>query len=315
MGITGSMARVMLEQSRSIDLSGSVMELGRQRIYFSDREFTQWSRKINPDLAEPGINEDEPDRIMTDGEFFSRIGFSEVHSCDISQYQGSTHTVDLNEPIPPELVGRYDFVFDGGTIEHVFDQRSAFRNIFDLLKPGGRVIHFSPGTQHVDHGFYMYSPTMFHEYYSANRYVIEQEQIWKFKPTAPTKVGTWSFYEYTPGSLYWHTYTFPGPMGIFVVARKTEETLRDAVPQQGAYAINWEDLATAPGDDIGESTGVDIEAQGLNFRADLTATRSGRKNVARLKDAIKSNRVLYTIALWLYRRTPWNKMPRKIGNY
>jgi len=41
-----------------------------------------------------------------------------------------------------------------------------------LLKPGGRIIFLSPSTNHVDHGFYMFLPTLFMDYLLANGFSI-----------------------------------------------------------------------------------------------------------------------------------------------
>src|SRR5690606_17887488 len=105
--------------------------------------------------------------------FFERLGFDLVDSLDVSDFEGCTHLLDLNEPgVPQRLRGRYDALYNGGTLEHVFDVRNALRNIHDLLRPGGMVIHIVPACGWVDHGFYQISPTLLTDYYAANRFEL-----------------------------------------------------------------------------------------------------------------------------------------------
>ena len=311
----------MLEQAQALGLSGSVMQLGRQRMYFSRNDIEAWARKANVQISAPvgveGKPSVDPNAIMTDVEFFNAIGFEDVYSGDISDYQESSHGFDLNLPLPEDLKGKYDVVFDGGTIEHIFDQPSVFRNIHDLLKPDGRIIHFSPSTNNVDHGFYMYSPTLFYEYYSANQYDIEVSQIYKFKATAPVKVGTWDFYEYTPGSLGWLTNSFPGPMGVFMIAKKNEHSLRGVIPQQGRMANAWMGSTQGEVSKLEYDEDDEIASHGNSYHEAVTTRPSRARTgfIAATRDFVKRNPFLYRSALWVRRRVPWGKMPKKVGTY
>src|SRR5262245_17809792 len=61
-------------------------------------------------------------------DLFRLLGAEEVVSLDASGYEGATVVHDLNEPIPEALAGQFDFVFDAGTLEHIFDFPRAVRN-------------------------------------------------------------------------------------------------------------------------------------------------------------------------------------------
>ncbi|MEL7114711.1 MAG: methyltransferase [Pseudomonadota bacterium] len=67
-----------------------------------------------------------------------KLGFGEIESMDFSDYEGASILQDLNKPIPDHLEQQFDFIFDGGTIEHVFNVPQALENVFRMLKPGGR---------------------------------------------------------------------------------------------------------------------------------------------------------------------------------
>ena len=64
------------------------------------------------------------------------------------------------------------YVINGGTLEHIFDVAKAMKNISDMVKPGGVVIHIVPFAGLANHGFYSFSPTFFLDYCEANSFDI-----------------------------------------------------------------------------------------------------------------------------------------------
>ena len=77
---------------------------------------------------------------------------------------------DLNEDeLPERLVSRFDAVFNGGTLEHVFHVPNALTSITRMLRPGGVVVHVVPCNGWVNHGFYQISPTLMFDYYDGGR--------------------------------------------------------------------------------------------------------------------------------------------------
>jgi len=88
--------------------------------------------------------------------------------------------LDLNEPI--DIGQRFDIVHNAGTLEHVFDIAQAFRNIHNLTRPGGFMIHHAPFVGWVDHGFYALQPTLFWDLAEANGYRIHLMLYAEHKP-------------------------------------------------------------------------------------------------------------------------------------
>jgi hypothetical protein len=99
---------------------------------------------------------------------FRGFGFESVESIDFYDAEKPTHVLDLNRPVPAELHGRYDLVYDGGTTEHCFNVPEALSNALRLAKEGGRIMHHLPMNNWIDHGFYQLSPTLFFDFYAAN---------------------------------------------------------------------------------------------------------------------------------------------------
>jgi SAM-dependent methyltransferase len=105
----------------------------------------------------------------TSEELYRDLGFDEVHSMDVSPYQGAGHIHDLNDPrIADDLKGQYDFVIASGTLEHVFHWHNAVKVAFDLLKIGGTLVFGSPANNWTDHGFYQFSPTLKFDLFADN---------------------------------------------------------------------------------------------------------------------------------------------------
>jgi hypothetical protein len=102
-------------------------------------------------------------------EFFQNLDCD--HVCvDIVKARGTEIICDLNCASPQ---GQYDVVIDGGTLEHVFNIGRAMVRVAECVKPGGVILHGNPLSM-VNHGFYMLSPTLYHDFYTQNGWQIEQ---------------------------------------------------------------------------------------------------------------------------------------------
>jgi SAM-dependent methyltransferase len=247
MGIARISARLLLSEAAKRPFSGRVLQLGRQHLFFDERDLRSWAETHGVKLMTKHIARNKRPPLMNsvymdDGSFFAMLGFDQVESCDYSDDEKPTFLLDLNRPIPDELVGRFDIVYDGGTMEHLYDPPQALRNIHALLKEGGRIIHHSPSTNHVDHGFYMFSPCLFADYYAANRYKIEDMHLIEYDRDFMNRLA--SVYNYVPGCV--DDVSFGGfdrgrMLLVHVVATKRYNSTCDAIPQQWQYARKWRD--------------------------------------------------------------------------
>lgn len=137
----------------------SVAMLGRQNYFaLTPASFLKATAKNLGNIAFsdilPGITEGyaEP--------FYHKLGATVVDSFDISDYEGANRIWDMNLPAPEESRDQYDFVFDGGTLEHVFDFPSALREALTLVKPGGVFLSTTPANSMLGHGFYQFGPDL-----------------------------------------------------------------------------------------------------------------------------------------------------------
>jgi len=96
----------------------------------------------------------------------SRVVSIDLHGTDAAL------RADLNEPLLLDG-GQFDLTVNHGTAEHVFDVRRVLETIHEWTKPGGLMLHESPFTGWIDHGFYCIQPTLYFDVSAANGYVIE----------------------------------------------------------------------------------------------------------------------------------------------
>jgi hypothetical protein len=136
-----------------------VATLGRQTIY----EINENSLKNAANSLGLEMPDEQATEILhgsdgyADG-IYRWLGAKTIHSYDYSSYEGATHVWDMNEALPAEMAGGYDFVFDGGTLEHVFNYPSALRETMTLASVGGIFLSATPANSYFGHGFYQLGP-------------------------------------------------------------------------------------------------------------------------------------------------------------
>lgn len=244
MGIGKEAYRLLLDEKKKGMLKGeSILQIGRQCILFDHQTLTKYSQKHNVALApvSPNLSFDAQYRklgFIDDLTLFQSLGFKDVKSLDYSDFEGADIVWDLNHPIPEKYWGQFDVIYDGGTAEHVFHFPQLLSNLHLLLKEGGVIIHVSPSHNHVDHGFYMFSPQVFSAYYSANRYEILTSQIFEYSPKYN---NPWKIYRYQPGALDRLSYGGFGKkmLAIHLVVQKNQHSTGGVIPQQQSYLFSW----------------------------------------------------------------------------
>ncbi|MCA8924950.1 MAG: class I SAM-dependent methyltransferase, partial [Planctomycetes bacterium] len=256
MGIGIGTLKALCREQVARGLSGRVLTLGRMFVYFDESELRAIAAQhgarlhdVPADVPRLSGREDlAAQGYLSDRFVLQALGFAQVEALDFSDYQGAEHLFDLNQAeLPAELAEGFDFVFDGGTLEHVFHLPHALNNLFRLLRPGGRIMHMAPSSNHVDHGFYMFSPTFFWDFYSANRFRVETVQLLRY---LPDHHAPWTVWDYTPGCLDGEL-SFGGldggMYGVICVVARTPESTGDRVPQQGQCQRDWQGGTSAAG--------------------------------------------------------------------
>jgi len=154
----------------------------------------------------------------------------------------------MNDPIPPELKGRYSLVVDGGTLEHVFNVPQAFRNCMEMLQVGGFFVSSGPCNNQMGHGFWQFSPELPYRIFCP---INGFETVAVFVQEASVnfwKEGNGPFYLVRdPAELGARVELRNSrPTFLHVIARKTaDQAVFSTAPQQSDYRAVWDRAAFA----------------------------------------------------------------------
>lgn len=107
-------------------------------------------------------------------QYFTALGYNHT-SIDLNGREDSL-VIDLRYPISDseyDLLNKFDFTLDIGTVEHIDNQYMAFKNIHDMCKVGGIFIHVLPRENYwMGHCRYKYNIDFFEKLASYNNYEI-----------------------------------------------------------------------------------------------------------------------------------------------
>lgn len=272
MGLARAAINLLLHEARWRPFGGRVVTLGTQHVYATAEEVKAMAKEagfaLTADEFELHQNAELAGRgFVSDRSLLKSLGFGEVVRVDVSEYEKCDELLDLNAAeTPARLSGKFDVVLDSGTIEHVFDLPNALRHGCRLVKPGGRIIHLTPSSNCVEHGFYSVSPTLFHDFYRANGF--ELADIFLCRIPLDLQRGIWEVYDYL------HSPQRMIPLGMLDGAiwftwsvAIAPARFEDVTPQQGFYESTW------------KQTGGDSRAASSGFEPGSKARR--------LLDAVK----------------------------
>ena len=186
-------------------------------------------------------------------EYFKSIyGVDEVHTLDVSAYEGATFIHDLNDPeLPPELIGRYRAVSWGGTVQLVFNVGTVLRKTAELLEVGGIVFCGAPSNNWQEASYYQLCPTLKFDFYEANGFELGTSMASFYAPKARSRRRYIPVY---PGEADALNYV-PARMSHLLVAKKVATSTCDKVPINSTYRfkhtnerVRWRFRAAAPYD-------------------------------------------------------------------
>lgn len=255
MGIDLAAAQLLCcGKSMGVDFADTLM-LGRQTINSQPAD-------VGHALAAIGIYEDPADRLDF-WEFaeplFRLLGARNIRSLDASGYQRATYIHDLNEPLPPALAKQFSVVFDGGTIEHVFNVVQAYKSGMEMVRIGGHFVQVTVANNFMGHGFWQMSPELIFRMFS-------RENGFETK-------GVFLHEAIEGGS--WYKVTDPAacrlrvelcndqPTYICTIAQRiSEAAIFASPPQQSDYVEDWiqagEPLVDAPGTTVDQQAAPPI---------------------------------------------------------
>ena len=239
MGIAVGALEFLMNEGIARPWSGRVLTLGRQDTSVSGSDLCRVAAEHSVTLSPSVHRLANQSTALTDRQLFHALGFSSLSALDASLYEGADIAHDLNKrEVPAGCERAFDLVFDGGTLEHVFDVAAALSVVAGMTAAGGRVVHLSPFWNCVVHGFYSFSPTFFSDFYLANGWLIKRIAVARFDNDPAT--DPWTLTDYRPGDFSRLGSLDAGTYFLLTCVQSTERSTGTVVPQQSYYRTAWE---------------------------------------------------------------------------
>jgi len=130
----------------------------------------------------------------------------------------------------------------------------------------------SPSSNHIDHGFYMFSPTLFHDYYKENGFDLGTMRLVR-QPWLERHPRV-EVFDYTPGCLAAVSHGGLDAAGyqLFFVVTKRPDSTFGRIPQQSFYVGEWEQTSAGAGDASGATESGLLGALKSALRVNLSST-------------------------------------------
>ncbi len=238
---TNGIKFVLYAQKQGVDFSRTAM-IGRQHLIL-DAEALQSS------LGKFGVQKTkaEAEQILQREKgfaepFYELVGAKEISSFDASDYEKATFVHDFNEPLPADFTKQFSVVFDGGTLEHVFNFPTAIKNCMKLVELNGHFLSITPTNNYLGHGFYQFSPELYFRVFSPeNGFQMQQMLIYE------DFAGARWYEVIDPNALRQRVILInKQPTLLLLIAKKIAEVpVFQQTPQQSDYFAAWQKGETA----------------------------------------------------------------------
>jgi hypothetical protein len=237
MGIDYTGCEAIFQSLKLVKMKNKLLTLGRQGIHIPTSTIDFFLRKYGYYHLQERYCWGFCEKLFTD------LGFQQVDSLDHSNYEGASIIHNMNQPIEPSMYGKYDYILDAGTIEHIFNTPQVCENIINMLSIGGIFVSITPNNNLSGHGIYQFSPEFYLSAFSS-KYGMEVKRLYL------SKVGygfsDWidvsSVKEYQDGR---NICKFDGNEHVYIIAiiekiSNIRENLIHCSPNQYSYEhIEW----------------------------------------------------------------------------
>lgn len=245
MGITKNCSRFLVyARAKGVSYERAIM-LGRQVLYVNKEEFIGQIKHYSVASSEMAMS--LPFEKFAEP-LFSILGATRIDSIDYSDYEGASVIRDLNQPLPQFLQKKYSIVFDGGTLEHVFNFPQAIKNCMDMLEVGGHFLSITPTNNLCGHGFYQFSPELFFSVFSEKHGFVIKLLAMGVEQDAE---GITEWYQVNDPKTVKRRVTLRNsqPTHIMIIAQKITDTENISLqPIQSDYEMVWEVFSSQKND-------------------------------------------------------------------
>lgn len=236
MGLTVVVAELIITEHLYRPIRGNVLFVGRQTVFLDEKSLNALLIKHGLTLPAGFKYEFDDETRSADGKhfisdrcFMQSIGIDKVDFLDVTDYEGADIVHDLGHPVPDMLSNRYDFIYNGGCLDNMFNPGVALINFSKMLRPGGRVICLESAMS-WNSPYLMYSPGWFWDYYVTNGFADCKIYIGSFYDGDDMCFGPWNLYyvNMTGKDCTWQETNGPAP-----VARDNNQLMVVSVAEKG----------------------------------------------------------------------------------
>lgn len=182
MAIDVSTLRMLLRTKQRYNFGGDLLTLGVADVHgtYDDMEAVLREQKvpftpIAPADRQASLTKRQSEfsllfgysDFMHQNDLLKMLGFNRTESMDVFDNEKPTYIHDLNDPVPAALHDKFDTIMDFGTLDHVYDMRTAIANIVDMLKVGGTVIIYDAMIGWHNQSYYNFQPPFFFDTFRA----------------------------------------------------------------------------------------------------------------------------------------------------
>lgn len=151
-----------LEKLKNNNLDfGETLTIGRLNNLLRKEDYKQLDINVSQD-------------IYADNILKNYFNLSSLNALDYSSFEEADIIHDLNTPLN-NYKKQFNTILDFGTSEHIFNIVECFKNISNLCKINGHIIHCLPANNNCGHGFWQFSPELFFSIYNKKNGFNETE--------------------------------------------------------------------------------------------------------------------------------------------
>jgi SAM-dependent methyltransferase len=252
MGILKQALSMILNEHKYRPITGKYLSIGKQTVTIpADIIFDLFAQYSLPDEKLKKIYAD-PSNIDTstrhgkgfifDHSLLSAFSSCEYNCLDVSDYEGATIIHDMNTIIPEQYHNTYDFIYDGGCMDNMFDPVTFLKNTSNILKPGGRIVHLECASA-LAGAYLSFSPEWFFSYYAINGYVdCKVYAIVARESSVDPNIFNTDLFLWAPYFTRTDNYDYikgcksvNGLMYLLITAEKQDNSTSDIIPMQSHY--------------------------------------------------------------------------------
>jgi hypothetical protein len=219
---------------KNIDNDVNILTLGRQQIHIECKDINNSLNKYNFSKLIDKFNyydfSENLFRQLMNEKYKCEIN---VDSIDNSKYEDASIIYNLN--LPYNSTKKYQYIYDGGTIEHIFNIPQVIENVINMLDIDGLFVSVTCNNNFSGHGMYQFSPEFFLS--SLNKkYGMEIEAIYIGK--VHTGFDEWINVNDYKGGRNCSKFDSNDPVYILTIARKISDNRENLIlnsPHQYSY--------------------------------------------------------------------------------